>query len=687
MSAYGIAGLVDGFFKGRQIKDGWQDRKDNKARQEKLDAFYADEQGRIAERHVWARDNQGRAVSDYDRARADEEALRAAREADMDAARSGEADTATVSTMGAVPPVPGPTTEAAASLPGAIDGVTRKSAAVDQFERYFDPSGMGAAPVAAAPPGPRRADVSPQDEANRQAAADRRDATAAPSPAAVAAQPAQAPAQGQQGGQIVPPMNMPDNPQMVTEGPFGGGGLVDLYNQGILPRRYVEDPLAKPKDPEAAKKAQREADIARLEDDAASVQPNYNHDWGSKGPGVDLREVANRGAAALGAVPQAFNNGVTDFGNALRGVVNPAVRYATGGEDGFEFPMQPYLGAAPAGATAGPAQQAPARQPGPPLATPTAATAPAMQPAAAPPQGAPLKSNVPASAPAVTKDLAAVADQALASGATPSLDAAQAAVAENVPLGASRDKPFTEGQRARAADSFVTEYLKTGSPRYVEELIRQGRFDEATKFQEFLDESTTKKGIKHWARAAFSATVGDFTTFSDEIIAGQNVAGYFGDTVRIVKDKSGFTDADGNITTDNAAIAGAKLILVDEKTGTQFEQVFNSPADLVTAGMYFASPEVQFENLNRQTEAARESALGAVKGQKEERQVLAKAIIDQSNKIIEASKGLDGVPTISQEEAEAQASAIIRRLYLGEQAPESDLLGEAPAGPPVLRRP
>lgn len=64
---------------------------------------------------------------------------------------------------------------------------------------------------------------------------------AAMAKAAQAGQPA-APQQPMQGG-IVPPMNMPQNPELLTSGPGPtGAGLTDLYDQGILPRRYQEGP-------------------------------------------------------------------------------------------------------------------------------------------------------------------------------------------------------------------------------------------------------------------------------------------------------------------------------------------------------------------------------------------------------------------------------------------------------------
>lgn len=38
----------------------------------------------------------------------------------------------------------------------------------------------------------------------------------------------------------VPPMNMPANPELALQGPGPGGGMKELFDQGILPRRYQE---------------------------------------------------------------------------------------------------------------------------------------------------------------------------------------------------------------------------------------------------------------------------------------------------------------------------------------------------------------------------------------------------------------------------------------------------------------
>lgn len=713
MSAYGIAGLVDGFFKGREIRHGWEDRKDQKKRQAKLDEYTAAEQARAAERHDWARGQNNRVVSEWERQREDDDAYRRASQEALDATEASFADgqapvDVTTSTMGA-PPRPGPTTDAAARLPQAIDATTRRSAAADQFERYFDPSDLGAAPRAtdAAPAGPRRADPTPTDtrgpaiqearenvasapprpltieDLRAQAIAEARamQDLRAPSPARVAGNPA------------VPPMNMPDNPRLQTEGPGPGGGMQDLYDQGILPRRYVEDQLARQDQaaqPDSMAGFDRDQMTRDMQERLARDQPNYNHDWGKGGLGPDAREAANRASAAVESVPGIVGGVVRDaadtatvINNGLNRAVNPVVKYVTGGEDGYEFPMAPIRGrGAPAAAA-------------PPAAAPTPAQDAAAAPPAlgAPPRpqaGGPRISNVPPNAPEATKQLAAVADQAMGEASTPAVQAAAAAVARDVPaLGAAGNRPYSEKTRERASTAFMDRYMEVGAPIVIKEFLRRGEIDKAQKFQEFLDQSETKKGMKNWARASFAASVGDFDSFATEIMEGYNRLDYFGDDTTIVTDKSGFTDAEGNITKDNASIAGAKIVFRDEKTGRTFEQVYDSPEDIVTMGVTLLAPEEAFEYWMQKTEAAREAALGAAKAAQESEGKMAKDIRDLTDKIVEASKDIGGVAQISRAEARAMAKAEIEAGIgdIAEPDPLGAPEGAARPGPPVLRRP
>lgn len=692
MSAYGIAGLVDGFFKGREIKHGWQDRKDNKARQAKLDEFYAAEQGRVAERHSWARGDQGRKVSDYERARADEDATRSAYEdaitATEESLAGGEPAGVTTSTMGAVPP--GPTNEAAARLPGAIDSATRRAAAAEQFERYFDPNDLGAAPppvTEGAPAGPRRADV-PMTDTRGESIAENRASTQPVDPqaelSAVIRENAILRQQVAQTQTAPAPAAAPlqDTRRMdIEESRAGRGEGPAPWEQ---PAQWLNEPAPAPAQPAADPMAgfDREQMSRDMADRLARDQPNYEYDFGSGGLPGDAREVANRAKAGVAALPAVGANLVTGFGNTLRGAVNPVLKYATGGDDGITLPMQQPLGAAPR-----PAATAAAALPAPAPTTAPAATAPAAAaPAAA---TGPRVSNVPPGTPAPARQLAAVADQAMGEASTPAIQAAAAAVAKDEPdLGAAGNRPFTEKQRERASTAFMERYMEVGAPMVIKEYLRRGQVDKAIAFQEFLEGAETKAGMRNWARASFAASVGDFDSFATEIMEGYNRLDYFGDDTTIVTDQSGFTDPEGNITKDNRNIAGAKIVFRDENTGKTFEQVYENPEDIVTMGVTLLAPEEAFEYWSKKTEAAREAALGAAKSAQESEAATAKEIREMTDAIVEGSKDISGVPTITRAEARRQAKAEIE-AGTGDMA-EGDPLateGAAPPGPPVLRRP
>lgn len=708
MSAYGIAGLVDGFFKGREIRHGWEDRKEQKKRQAILDGYTAAEQARIAERHGWARDQYGRLVADYERARADDQAWRDANQAAIDATEQSlgavrPTDEVAASTKSQQTPAPDQITNAESMLPAAIDAVTRRSAAADQFARFFDPNDLGAAPRVAdgVPAGPRRADPTP--EAATQ--------TPAPAPKTIEDVRAQAIAEARAGRQMpagqtnsagtqaVPAMNMPDNPQLLTQGPGPGGGMQDLYDRGILPRRYIGDPPARNEQP-APSDPRRDAIMEQFRSDLAKTvaqgQPDYEHDWGKKGLAADAREAVNRASAVLGAIPQSASNLVRDaadtatvINNGLNRAVNPVVKYVTGGADGFEFPMAPIRGRAPSQApdrAAAPqaADAPPARvgNPAPPTGAPASQAPPALG-------AGPRVSNVPPGAPEQTKQLAAVADEAMQAASTPAVESTAAAVAQDGPgLGAAGNRPYSEKQRERASASFIERYMEVGAPIVIKEYLRRGEIDKAQKFQEFLERNETKAGIKNWARATFAASVGDFDSFASEIMEGYNRLDYFGDDTTIVTSESGFTDADGNITKDNSRISGAKIVFKDERTGKTFEQTYDSPEDIVTMGVTLLAPEEAFEYWMRKTEEARDAALGAAGKANESEAATAKEIRSLTDSIVEGSKDISGVPTITRAEARRQAKA---EIYAGTgNIEESDPLaadGATPAGLPILRRP
>ena len=76
--------------------------------------------------------------------------------------------------------------------------------------------------------------------AARLIAAARAAGQAQPIAAAAETMPQAAPEAAPVASGAIPPMNMPANPELALQGPGPGGGMQQLFDQGILPRRYQE---------------------------------------------------------------------------------------------------------------------------------------------------------------------------------------------------------------------------------------------------------------------------------------------------------------------------------------------------------------------------------------------------------------------------------------------------------------
>ena len=199
----------------------------------------------------------------------------------------------------------------------------------------------------------------------------------------------------------------------------------------------------------------------------------------------------------------------------------------------------------------------------------------------------------------------AQASQAALEGATsPSTQAV-------LSFGASMPRGVTEAQRERGTTAFMERYKEAGLPVVMQELVRQGRLEDAMKFQEFIEQDTIKAGMRDWAQAAFAISVGDVEGAGQHLLDAYNRNDYLPDGFSVDKENSGFTkDADGNLN-------GARITFVDEN-GTKFEQVFENPEDLLSTGIMFLDPVNAFEYHQRQAAAAR----GAVPTPREEEKEL-----------------------------------------------------------------
>lgn len=646
MSAtYGIAGFVDGFVRGREVKNSWEDRKLDRERQKRLDDLTFARDKRDAEEHGarmgalrrqeadWIRENNQR-QSWEDANKAAVEAANAA----MNADQGGQPpSTSTSSSSG----TPGPNADAAAQI-GQNLGLPVQSLA-GSMATAIDANG-GIAPTqslgAVARPTPDPAAVS-GDAGN---------------PVPVSPSPSVHPADPSRGRRVF----------------INGMGDVILHQNGTVydvgTGQQITDPMMVKIVRDAAVSSSRPPVV-----DPLGIMPDYKHDWGASLAG-DAAEAGRRGLAGLGAVEGGVadiaRRGVQQAANAVNGAINPVAQYVTGGA----VPEVPVFTGN--GWEAKPPSQIAAEQSKETLGAGLNDLSQTWKSATGGPKapGAPLASNAKPGASASETALAETATDAMAGTATPAMQAATAAAQsdpKNTAKGVRPSAKTTEDQRGRAAKSFMDYYREVGAPIVMEDMLKRGDLKGAQAFQEYLDQSETKAGMESWAKAAFAANMGDMDTFASEIINAYNRLDYFPDGTTIVESQSGFTyGRDGEIS-------GAKLTFKDEKTGNTFEQVFSDPSDLVKLGITMLAPEEAFKHYSDQVANAAEPNKAA-----QDRQDNFDKRVDSAAKIImESSKGLDGIPTKSYADARKEAEAAISGL--GTVAP-----GAGPAGsPPVMYRP
>jgi hypothetical protein len=659
-AAYGISSFVDGFFQGRNWRNSQEDRKDEKARQKKLDEITFAREARAADEYGWTK-------SQREKAAADEEALRKAYAESVDAANGS---------FGATPPD-------AAPQSSPVDPVTGVAANLGIHMGAIQPSQQGQPPnellpamrvmagqVMPQPAGPRRASVEPAGPAFEQSGRGvppspvQRAASLAPE---TSPRPQENPAgrygpafervgrEGQQRAQ--PQQTSTQQPQ--RQGPDGyivapapSAAIADeLYQQGPAGVRYIQDPNSK-SGPAFEKTGRSAAPIPM-----GIMEPDYNHKWGEDGGLLsDAGEAAKRANRAVDGIPQGAFNLIQDAAGVTNTALNPWVKYATG----TELPMPPSWQENGNGGATGKFD--------PP-------TQPAQPAAAAPPKGVgPLKANLPKGATPQQQASADSAVNAMAEAASPAVEAAAAAAAPEVAAMGAIDpsKGPTQAQKDRASASFMEQYIKVGAPMVVEELLRQGKVDKAQEFMTFIEQGKTKEAMKNWAQAAFAITNGDIDTFAENIIEGYSLRGYYPDGLSIVKDKS------HAIKGKDGTTSGYIVTFKDDATGNTFEQVYDSVDDMVLAGMTMLDPKNAFDLISAQNEAAKAAALGVQEKADKKTTEQDKQVIDLMTELMKSPENM-GKPI---EEIKAMAEAAIRG------APKPIPGGARSGGaPPIAYRP
>lgn len=300
----GIASFVDGFVRGREVKNSWEDRKLDRERQKRLDELTIARDKRDAEEHGarmgalrrseadWNRENDQRTA--WEKANQDAvDATNAAIAADQN---SGE-DT-TVSTSGSSP---GVSPDAAAQI-GQNLGLPVQSisgsmvSAIDASGGIAPKSDLGAI-ARANQPGPTVA-----------AAAAPPVQTSAPPPPRVSYEQWRAMSRGERQKAGLPVSEIGGQLHFNRFG-VGAGWNEPTYGDPVV------DPLG--------------------------IMPNYDHQWGTSAGG-DAAEAGRRALSGIGAVEggvaDVARRGAQQAANAVNGVINPVTQYVTGGA-APEIPM------------------------------------------------------------------------------------------------------------------------------------------------------------------------------------------------------------------------------------------------------------------------------------------------------------------------------------------------------------
>lgn len=595
----GLAAAVNGFIDGRQVRHGWEDRKINQKRQTRLDELREAAEVRAEESHDLDMEAGGlmnsarrQAIRAGDREWDDQNRYRAAVDADLALAEkamrapdlSAQLDPATVSTSG---------------------GGGLLAQQIADAQRAATTPALGAVRPAAA-----------DDRA--QAIAEHRAGMPAPAAGAVslgAVRPAQPDERAQAIEEFRTGRATPGGPR-----PQASTGYVDLMRvrpDGMfIANRAPQTDDEKRALLEAAKAGklatspEREAQQREIDANTALDMP---YEWGAQGNLVgDLDRVGRLGQRAANdtlarAGEMAVNGAVSGIQN-LNAPLQALSRYATG-EDHIGAPQRVDLNSdGKRESTATPiAESWGAIRAEPQPKAKAAAPAPKHAPAAAG-DAAPESAKVVASTAAKVVD--AVADS------QPSVKAAIGAVPAK-DLGVSRSKPMTAPQREKAGRTLMESYIATGAPNVTRELIRQGRLDDAKKFDAWVKDSRAADGMAAWGRGIFAALQGDADSAAESFMDAYNASGYFDDGMDVVKEKSTL------IKNDAGDVVGVTLTMRNQATGEEITDT-DSIDGFIQKAAWITSPEKAFEASQARLAAQQEALLKA----EEERRKTATRLVE-----------------------------------------------------------
>ena len=600
--------LVGGFIDGRNVRHGWEDRKDNKKRQERLDQIRDAQERRSEEAHRvnlegagLINDSRRQANRATEQGWDDSEAMRDA----LDAADA--AATAGIVPMGATP---APVVPVGPQGPALIPSTP--------------PSTSGQPVVPAAPAQPTASSAQPAPTSQ---------------PLSFGAVPAAgndvlAGGAGSDALAAAPPQ-----PRLSFGAPSAPAGD-PLFEQGadgkMIARRV----------PKTAEERKQIADLARegrlgMAPDRAQQQQGIDAGADPSAPSVssvpfvrDMQALGS-GVAATGSLwgEQALN-AFSDAADTVNKPFRMASEYFTGTD---------FIGAAPRADLNGDGRNTSIVSPVADIMRPAPET-PAKAAAALAAEPDPSGKSKSAAQVAQT-----ASDTMDAVGDSPAMKAAADALPVGE-LGATPGRPMTEGQRNEMADSYMESYRKNGAPLVMRELVRQGRIEEAEKFDQFIRSQQAQEGMDHWMRGVVAAQAGDIDTAADSLMDAYKSSGYFADGYEIDKQITSL------IKDESGEVVGINLSVRNIKTG----EVIN-PTDTITGFMekaiWMTSPEKAFEAAMEAQAKMQTAMIEAEKDRQKAATDVIKGQFDWDNRaaieIYKGGIGLDGKPTMTWPEAQA----------------------------------
>lgn len=596
-----LSGLVGGFIDGRNVRHGWEDRKDNKKRQERLDQIRDAQERRSEEAHRVNLEGAG-LINDSRR-----QANRATEQGwdDSEAMRDALDAADAAATAGIVP--------------------------------------MGASPAPAVPVGPQGPALIPS------------------TPPSTSAQPV-VPAAPAQPAPTSQPLSFGAMPAAGNDVLAGGAGSDALAAAPPQPRLSFGAPSAPAGDPlfeqgadgkmiarrvpKTAEERKQIADLARegrlgMAPERAQQQQGIDAGADPSAPSVssvpfvrDMQALGS-GVAATGSLwgEQALN-AFSDAADTVNKPFRMASEYFTGTD---------IIGAAPRADLNGDGRNTSIVSPVMDIMRPAPET-PAKAAAALAAEPDPAGKSKSAAQVAQT-----ASDTMDAVGDSPAMKAAADALPVGE-LGATPGRPMTEGQRNEMADSYMESYRKNGAPLVMRELVRQGRIEEAEKFDQFIRSQQAQEGMDHWMRGVVAAQAGDIDTAADSLMDAYNSSGYFADGYEIDKQNTSL------IKDESGEVVGINLSVRNIATGEVINQT-DTITGFMEKAIWMTSPEKAFEAAMEAQAKMQAAMIEAEKDRQKAATDVIKGQFDWDNRaaieIYKGGIGLDGKPTMTWQEAQA----------------------------------